>query len=117
MAPLGLAREESGEVEDVQTLETVLASGSDDVKNTARELIHKLGERGIHGMQDLLAPDQLNRFSLNEIETQRDRLPRRARRLQRGGDLSAVRREGRDSPLQNNPREAFENRWRTPDES
>jgi hypothetical protein len=41
-----------------KALETVFASGSDDDKNTARELIHKLGERGIHGMQDLLAPDQ-----------------------------------------------------------
>jgi hypothetical protein len=43
-----------------KTLETVHASGTDDDKNTARELIHKLGERGIHGMQDLLAPDQPN---------------------------------------------------------
>jgi hypothetical protein len=43
-----------------KTLETVHASGTDDDKNTARGLIHKLGERGIHGMQDLLAPDQPN---------------------------------------------------------
>jgi hypothetical protein len=35
-------------------LEAVLESGSDAAKESARRLIHSLGEKGVHGMEDLL---------------------------------------------------------------